>query len=44
MVSPAGAQARYALTYFDPLDEEGMRMKTWRFENREDTWVVCAKV
>ena len=26
----------YAITYFDPLDEEGMRVRTWVFRTREE--------
>ncbi len=31
MVTP-----HYAITYFDPKDEEGMKVKTWEFGTRED--------
>ena len=36
MVVSETTHARYAITYFDPEDEEGMRMKTWEFGTRED--------
>ncbi|MBA3046717.1 MAG: hypothetical protein FP824_10980 [Euryarchaeota archaeon] len=28
-------RTRYAITYFDPLDEEGMRVRTWVFDSLE---------
>jgi hypothetical protein len=31
----------YEITYFDPLDEEGMRVKTWQFKTRAEAeaWI-----
>lgn len=31
----------YALTYFDPLDEEGLRVKTWHFKAKgeAEAWI-----
>ncbi len=36
VLTPAAEHARYAITYFDPEDEEGMRERTWMFETKED--------
>ena len=34
MITPGSTHTRYAITYFDPEDEEGMRVKTWVFGTR----------
>ncbi len=36
IVMPEGPLARYTITYFDPLDEEGVRVRTWVFDSLGD--------